>query len=129
MSAMENAPATILIVDDDPSVRETLQLAFAAEGYVASAVSTSMACLALLDAGAKFDLLVIDVLMPPSIPNGFSLGRVVRYRKPKQRLVFMSGAIESLPKRELDGAQAPVLAKPVRIAELLAAVRMVLAAA
>ena len=129
MSAIENTPATILIVDDDPSVREMLQLAFVAEGYEASAVSTSMACLALLDAGAKFDLMVIDVLMPPSTPNGFSLGRVVRYRNPKQRLVFMSGAIESLPKRELDGAEAPVLAKPVRVADLLDAVRTVLAAA
>jgi CheY-like chemotaxis protein len=123
-----NTPATILIVDDDSSVRKMLEHAFSGQGYQVTAVSTSMACLALLDAGAKFDLIIIDVLMPPSIPNGFSLGRMVKYRNPTQRLVFISGAIESLPKREIGGAEAPVLSKPVRIAELLDAVRTVLAA-
>jgi CheY-like chemotaxis protein len=72
MSAIGNPPATILIVDDDPSVRDVLVAAFAAQGFQATAVSTSMECLELLDAGADFDLMVIDVLMPPSTPHGRS---------------------------------------------------------
>jgi CheY-like chemotaxis protein len=64
MSAIGSTPATILIVDDDPNVREMLHLAFAAQGYRARAVSTSMEVLELLDAGAEFDVMIMDVLMP-----------------------------------------------------------------
>jgi two-component system, cell cycle sensor histidine kinase and response regulator CckA len=129
MPAMGNSSATILIVDDDPNVRDVLLHAFAVHGYQATAVSTSMEALNLLDAGAEFDLVVIDVLMPVGTPQGFSLGRMVRYRNPSQRLVYISGAIDSIPENELQGAEAPVLTKPVRIAELLDTVQRVLAAA
>jgi CheY-like chemotaxis protein len=87
------------------------------------------AALSLLDTGAEFDLVVIDVLMPVGTPQGFSLGRMIRYRNQSQRLVYISGAIDSIPEDELQGAEAPVLSKPVRVAELLDAVRTVLAAA
>jgi two-component system, cell cycle sensor histidine kinase and response regulator CckA len=129
MPAMGNPAATILIVDDDPSVREVLQFAFAAEGYRATAVSTSMEALKLLDDGAEFDLMVIDVLMPAATPHGLSLGHMVRYRDPSQRLVYISGAVETIPKAEIEAAEAPVLAKPVRILELLDTVQRVLATA
>jgi CheY-like chemotaxis protein len=129
MSAIGNSLASILIVDDDPSVREMLERAFSGQGYQATAVSTSMECLELLDAGADFDLVVIDVLMPEGTPHGFSLGRMVRYRNPTQRLLYMSGAIDNIPGDELKRAEAPAVAKPVRLAELLDAVRTVLAAA
>ncbi len=129
MSAIGSTPATILIVDDDPGVREMLERAFSGQGYEATAVSTSMECLELLHAGADFDLMVIDVLLPEGTPHGFSLGRMVRYRNPSQSLLYMSGgAIDNIPDDELKRAEAPVLAKPVRITELLDAVRMVLVA-
>jgi two-component system, cell cycle sensor histidine kinase and response regulator CckA len=129
MPAMGNPPATILIVDDDRSVRDMLQQAFLLHGYQTTAVSTSMEALKLLDAGAAFDLMVIDVLMPAAIPHGLSFGHMVRYRNPNQRLVYMSGAVETIPKAELDAAEVPVLAKPVRVGELLEVVRTALAAA
>ena len=128
MPAKGNPSATILIVDDDVSVREMLRLAFAAQGYEATAVATSTDCLDLLDAGAKFDVMIIDVLMPRDTPHGFALGHMVRYRNPHQRLVYMSGAVETIPKAELEAAEAPVLAKPARVGELLDAVRTALAA-
>jgi CheY-like chemotaxis protein len=129
MPAKGNPSATILIVDDDPSVRDMLLHAFAVHGYQATAVSTSMDCLRLLDAGTVFDLLIIDVVMPEGTPHGFCLGRMTRYRKPSQRLLYMSGALDVIPEDELKAAEAPVLAKPVRIAELLDTVQRVLATA
>jgi CheY-like chemotaxis protein len=129
MPAKGNPSATILIVDDDPSVRDMLLHAFAVHGYQATAVSTSMDCLRLLDAGTVFDLLIIDVVMPEGTPHGFCLGRMARYRKPSQRLLYMSGALDVIPEDELKAAEAPVLAKPVRIAELLDTVQRVLATA
>jgi hypothetical protein len=41
----------------------------------------------------------------------------------------MSGAVEAIPENELKAAEAPVLPKPVRIAELIDTVQTVLAAA
>jgi CheY-like chemotaxis protein len=129
MPAPGNPSATILVVDDDPNVRDVLQHAFALHGYEATAVSTSMEALKLLDAGAEFDLMVIDILMPESTPHGFSLGRMVRYRNPRQRLIYLSGAIDVIPEDELKAAVAPLIAKPVRVAELLDTVQRVLAIA
>jgi two-component system, cell cycle sensor histidine kinase and response regulator CckA len=128
MPAMGNPSATILIIDDDRSVRDMLQQAFLLHGYQTTAVSTSLEALTLLDAGAEFDLMVIDVLMPVATPHGLSFGHMVRYRNPNQRLVYMSGAVQTIPKTELDAAEGPVLAKPVRVAELLDTVQKVLAA-
>jgi CheY-like chemotaxis protein len=88
-----------------------------------------MECLRLLDGGAEFDLMLIDILMPEATPHGFSLGRMVRYRSPSQRVIYMSGALETISEDELKVAEAPVLAKPIRLAELLDTVRRVLAVA
>jgi CheY-like chemotaxis protein len=124
---MGNPSATILIVDDDPEVRAVLLHALAGDGFQATAVSTSMECLRLLDDGAEFDLMIIDILMPEATPHGFSLGGMVRYRNPRQRLIYLSGALDVIPEDELKAAEAPVIAKPARLAELLDTVRRVLA--
>jgi CheY-like chemotaxis protein len=129
MPAKGSPSATILIVDDDPNVREVLERAFVLHGYRATAVSTSIEALDLLDAGAEFDLVVIDILMPEKTPHGLSLGRMLRHRNPGQRLIYLSGALDLIPDDELKGAKAPVLAKPVRIAELIDTVQRVLATA
>jgi CheY-like chemotaxis protein len=129
MPAPGNPSATILIVDDDPNVRDVLVRAIAAHGYRATAVSTSIEALDLLDAGAEFDLVVIDILMPEATPQGLSLGRMLRYRNPTQRLIYLSGALDVIPEDELKGTEAPVLAKPVRVAELIDTVQRVLATA
>jgi CheY-like chemotaxis protein len=127
MPTIGNPAPTILIVDDDPNVCDVLQQAFAADGYEASAVATSIDCLALLETGAKFDLLVLDVLMTPGEPHGFSLGRMARRRIPGQKIMYISGVIDSWPEAELKNAEAPVLAKPVRIAEVIETAQRVLA--
>ena len=126
--AGKSGPA-ILVIDDDPGVCDVLMRAFEADGYAAKGVATTIECLALLNSGATFDLIIIDVMMPPASPDGFALGRMVRNRNASQKILYISGLLDAIPHAELEGARAPVLAKPVRLAEFIETVRGVLASA
>lgn len=112
---------SILVVDDDSLVRGLLVRILDEDGYSVTGVATTMECLVLLDRGAEFDLLIIDVMMPPSMPHGLALGRMVKLRNPRQQLLYVTGALEALPRGELENAE--VLTKPVRVPEFLGVVR------
>ena len=115
---------SILVVDDDSVARDLLVRILEEEGYLVSGVATTMECLALLDRGALFDLPIIDVVMPPSMPHGFALGRMVKHQKPGQELLYVTGVLEALPQGEAGTAE--ILAKPVRVPEFLELVRRLL---
>jgi CheY-like chemotaxis protein len=123
---LASKPSTILVVDDDPLTRETLVGILEDDGYVPTAVATSLDCLKILDTGASFDLIVIDLVMPPGTPHGFALGRMIRVHNRFQKLLYISGYIDALPSSELSDANAPILAKPVHASELQAAVTRIL---
>ena len=56
-------PASILIVDDERGIRESLGALLRDEGYEVEAVATGEECLKQLDNRA-FDLLLLDVWLP-----------------------------------------------------------------
>jgi two-component system, cell cycle sensor histidine kinase and response regulator CckA len=118
------AQSSILVVEDHAATREALVQMLRAQGYSADGVATSLECLRLLDEGAGFDLLIIDLVMPSL--SGFLLGRMARQRRPQQHLLYISGYRDALSKDELDLAGAPVLAKPMRMAEFIEHVRQAL---
>ena len=55
--------ATILVVDDDPSVRALLRDVLECEGHVVEAVADGFAALRAVE-GARPDCVVLDVMMP-----------------------------------------------------------------
>ena len=65
----------LLVVDDDRRIRALLLRFLVAEGYRVSTAETAKEARAKL-AGLKFDLLVLDVMMPGV--NGFDLARAIR---------------------------------------------------
>jgi len=75
--------AKILIVDDDPDIREVLTMILETKGYETIAACDGIECLAMLRAEDP-DLMIIDLLMPRM--DGFALlkeledGRWSRYR-------------------------------------------------
>ncbi len=124
--ATQGSASTVLVVEDDAVCRELVVRILDDAGYLVRAVRTSFECLELLSKGEAFDLIVSDVVMPKSVPHGFALGRMLRTRHPEQKLLYLTGYIDTLPSSELSTVNAPVLAKPVPVPELLNAVRRVL---
>src|SRR3954451_14825158 len=82
MEAMRTAPATLaddaphlLVVDDDRRIRDLLSRFLLSEGYRVTTADTAADARAKL-AGLRFDLLILDVMMPGE--SGFELTRSLR---------------------------------------------------
>jgi CheY-like chemotaxis protein len=54
----------ILVVDDDADLRETLELLLSDSGYGVTAVASGQAALDQLKAGARPNLILLDLMMP-----------------------------------------------------------------
>ena len=70
----DNAPH-LLVVDDDRRLRDQLSRFLSREGYRVTTAQTAAEARAKLD-GLKFDLLIVDVMMPGE--SGFDLARAIR---------------------------------------------------
>jgi len=85
----ETGHARLLVVDDEPLVREILTEELAAAGYAVLAAPDSPTALALLDAGEAVDLLVSDLSMPGM--DGVSLIREAQRRQPRLPAILLTG--------------------------------------
>jgi two-component system, cell cycle sensor histidine kinase and response regulator CckA len=117
---------TVLLVEDDPGVREATQRALRAAGYrVLAAPGAEGALEVLKTGGTPPALLVTDVIMPAM--SGPDLAARVRARFPAMRVLYLSGYAHGVigPHGVLDPGVA-FLPKPFTPRSLLARVREVL---
>ena len=116
MAATYQRPKNILVIDDDPSVRETLAHFLFSQGFsVESAESGSIA----LDIVSRstFDLLIVDAYMPEM--NGIELLRCLKERKVIIPSIFISGVInEEMRKEAQTLGVIAVVEKPFSINEI-----------
>lgn len=119
---------TILVVEDEPSLRRLLVSALSSQGYTALAAENGDAALALeARHSGSLHMLVTDVVMP--LMSGSELARRMRERRPRLPVLFVSGYSAGLvPESELD-ARTRFLAKPFTTTDLARAVRALLDAA
>src|SRR6185295_4776670 len=107
----------ILIVDDEPDVRELVETLLAAPGRQIEGADGGRAALDRL-AAHSYDLVVSDLRMPDV--DGVQIYRAIQQRPaPRPALLFMSGftnAAEFVP--FLREAGTPVVAKPFDVPEL-----------
>ena len=68
----------ILVVDDDPTIRELLSIRFEKKGYTVDTASDGVEALAVARE-SKPDLIVLDVSMPNM--DGYSFVREVRWKE------------------------------------------------
>ncbi|MFY9600175.1 MAG: ATP-binding protein [Pseudolabrys sp.] len=80
---------TILIVEDDDGVRQYASEILRDLNYQVIEAKDSATALRLLDADKKFDLLLTDVVLPGK--NGRELATEVENRRPRTRVIFMTG--------------------------------------
>jgi len=81
--------ATILIVDDEPDLREVLQEYFVAQGYTAL-IAESAAVARSLAGQQSVDVALLDIAMPGE--DGLSLARHLRERYAKLAIIMLTSA-------------------------------------
>jgi CheY-like chemotaxis protein len=117
----------ILVIDDDDLVRETLQQILVRDGFDVVVAKDGRDGITKFTS-ARPDLVVTDVIMPDT--DGIETVLALRQVSPNVPIIAVSGggrarAMEFLAAAQKLGANM-VLAKPVRRAELLAAVNQLL---
>ncbi|OGL11663.1 MAG: hypothetical protein A3I17_08205 [Candidatus Rokubacteria bacterium RIFCSPLOWO2_02_FULL_72_37] len=119
---------TILLVEDDPDVRDLARETLELQGYtVLEAAHPLDAIRACNRHGSAIHLLVTDAVMPGM--SGHALARRVLDARPETRVVLISGYVHEGAAAGAEGeAQAPLLMKPFTPEALLRKVREVLEA-
>ena len=115
----------VLVVDDDEAVRTFVAKALQAKGYEVVSTSDGRDALKVVDAQARFDLCVLDVMMPGM--TGDELGCLLRARDPDARILYFTGYADHLfTERNPLGAHEAFLDKPVSMTGLCEAVSLLL---
>ncbi len=117
-------PATLLIADDDPGLRESLERTLTREGYRVILASDGNAALERLQAGGV-DLVLTDLKMPGL--SGIELLRAVKAIASEVDVILLTafGTVEEAVKAMKEGAY-DFLTKPFQRAQLLRLIRQAL---
>ncbi len=122
--------ARILVVDDEPSLRRTLERALTNYDYQVVAVADPHSAYLMLDE-SRFDLVLLDLRLPQMAGDTFFLAIVRRWPRLLGRVILMSGDPPSEHPAdwpvELKGC--PILPKPFTLDSLVQLVGTVLARA
>jgi PAS domain S-box-containing protein len=126
----EGAPVggseTVLVVEDDATLRELARRVLEENGYRVLDAPSGIDALAMVDrVGEPIHLLLTDVVMPRM--SGAALAEGVRNRHPETRIVFMSGFTDEAAVRQAAAAGAiRFLQKPYTPVTLLHIIRAAL---
>ncbi|MEQ8233028.1 MAG: PAS domain S-box protein [Gammaproteobacteria bacterium] len=113
---------TILVVEDDPLVRECAVEQLRALGYRVFEAGDGPDALVQLDAHPEVELLFTDIIMPGGM-NGRELAAAARAERPALRVVYTSGYTDSVLTAPRDSADdIMLLGKPYEPDELAALV-------
>jgi PAS domain S-box-containing protein len=117
---------SVLVVEDEPAVREMTRTFLERAGYRVVAVADGVEAMARLSTlGSPIDVLVTDVVMPHM--SGIDLAEKVIDLQPRVGIVLLSGyTAETLNLERITGRGAAFVAKPVSARELLRAIANVM---
>jgi len=93
-SAHARSGKTVLVVDDEPSVRMLVTEVLEELGYIPVEASDGPAGLRMLQSDMRVDLLVTDVGLPGGI-NGRQLADAARTTRPDLKVLFITGYAEN----------------------------------
>ncbi|MXS20907.1 response regulator [Pseudomonas oryzihabitans] len=115
---LEGANATVLVVDDEPTVRMLVTDLLRELGYVIIEAADGAGGLEVLHSDARIDLLVTDVGLPGGM-NGRQLADAARVHRPALKVLFITGFAETslLSDGHLEPGMA-ILTKPFAVEAL-----------
>jgi DNA-binding NtrC family response regulator len=100
---MPDFKGSLLVIDDEPGIRESLEALLTDEGYAVDLAPTGEAGLRLLDK-KPFDLVLLDVMLPDK--SGLEVLREVRSSNPALAIVMITayGSVENAVEAMRNGA-------------------------
>ncbi len=112
----------ILVIDDEPIIREVLSDLLTPEGFALTVVPDGEGGLRVLDQGEEFDVVLLDLMLPGI--GGFDMLREIKVRDAEGVVIMITayGSIESAVQAMRMGAYDYV-AKPFKNEEVLKTVR------
>lgn len=114
----------ILIIEDEPSLREVMQRALEKERYVVETAATYVEADARI-AGYSYDCILLDIMLPDG--NGLRLLEHIKQLRRRDNVIIISARDSLDDKVEgLELGADDYLPKPFHTAELLARIRSVL---
>lgn len=119
---------SLLLVEDDPLLRDSLSEYLVRRGWHLTAVGTADEALGLVGRGALYDVVLTDIVMPGRL-DGIDLTRCILQERPTVRVIVMSGyTVKAAELREAVSKGARFLQKPFRLRELDAVIEGLLGA-
>jgi two-component system, OmpR family, response regulator len=120
--ARSHLGSRILLVDDEPRIRDFITRALVTAGYAVTAASCGSEGLRMARAG-DYDLVILDLIMP-DIDGRSVLAQVLKERRDQAVLVLSCLADVTTKVACLELGAQDYLTKPFSLAELLARVRV-----
>jgi PAS domain S-box-containing protein len=97
LAALSGAGETVLLVEDDPSVRLLIAEVLRELGYSSLEASDGLAALPVLASNTRLDLMITDVGLPGM--NGRQLAEIARQHRPDLKVLFVTGYAEHATQR------------------------------
>ena len=113
----------VLVVDDEPSYREGLQVALGAEGFIVDVAADGEEALVLFDALSP-EMVLLDVMLPRM--SGIDVCRRIRARADTPVIMVSARRSEIDTVVGLEVGADDYVAKPYRVRELVARMRTVM---
>ncbi len=105
--------ATILVVEDDPDVREMIVGILSDLGYQTLVAADGPEALAILNRDRSVDLLFTDIVMPAGM-SGAELARQASRLRPDLKVLLSSGYTREAHQKRSARFEFPFIAKPYR---------------
>src|SRR5579859_1177105 len=119
----EKQIGAVLVVEDDPDLRELLESTLIEEGHFTLSAHDSVAAMALLAGGASPDLLLADFNLPNGL-NGLQLASLVRTKLARDiPAIILTGDISNTTLHDIMLKNCLALSKPARLDDVAGAIQ------